>query len=204
MEHIIHYFSPEYSMKDDEIYLTRIREQAMEPPNTVDDKEFTQQEIQSAIQSFDAHKAPGEDGITVIIITRVFTAFPKLLTLMYNKYLKSGCFPKQRQKAVIIPIIKHGKEQTQEVTKYRPINLLNTGGKILEKLLIDILLRHAFSNNLMNKRQFGFIPQKSTAMSVKQFISKNIKGNTVIAASLDYKAHLMRYGGQVSFTTSRK
>jgi hypothetical protein len=34
---------------------------------------------------------------------------------------------------VILPIVKPGKEGLNEVEKYRPISLINIGGKILEK-----------------------------------------------------------------------
>ena len=46
-------------------------------------------------------------------------------------------------------------------------------GKVLEKLLINRINHHLFKNELLNDRQFGFTPQKSTtdaAMEAKQFI----------------------------------
>jgi hypothetical protein len=45
--------------------------------------------------------------------------------------LKRGCFPKRWKIAKIIPIIKHGKEKSRDPSKYRPISLLNIGGKVL-------------------------------------------------------------------------
>jgi hypothetical protein len=47
------------------------------------------------------------------------------------------------------PIVKPGKEVRKE-TKYRPISLLNVGGNVLEKLLIDRINHHVFSNSLLN------------------------------------------------------
>ena len=47
-------------------------------------------------------------------------------------------------------------------SKYRPISLLNIGGKVLEKHLINKINHHMYKNNLMTNRQFGFMPQKST------------------------------------------
>jgi len=37
----------------------------------------------------------------------------------------------------IIPITKPGNENSTEVSKFRPISLINTAGKVLEKLLIN-------------------------------------------------------------------
>jgi hypothetical protein len=74
---------------------------------------------------------------------------------------------------VIIPIVKPGKEGSTEVTKYRPISLLNVGVKVLEKLLIDRINHHIFSNSLVNENQYGLLPQKSTidaALAAKEFV----------------------------------
>jgi hypothetical protein len=63
-------------------------------------------------------------------------------------------------------------EGSTEVNKYRPISLLNVGGKVLEKLLIGRINHHVFSNSLLNENQYGFLPQKSTvdaAMAAKGF-----------------------------------
>jgi len=58
-------------------------------------------------------------------------------------------------------------------SKYHPISLINTGGKVLEKLLINRINHHMYKNELLIDRQYGFVPQKSTtdaAMEVKKFI----------------------------------
>jgi hypothetical protein len=60
---------------------------------------------------------------------------------------------------------------------------------VLEKLLIDRISHHAFSNGLLNDNQYGFITQKSTidaAMAAKGFIRENLQQKTcVIMVSLD-------------------
>ena len=52
---------------------------------------------------------------------------------MYKSCFKYGSFPTRWKRAQLIPTIKPGKENNDEVTKYRPISLLNVGGKVLEK-----------------------------------------------------------------------
>jgi len=37
----------------------------------------------------------------------------------------------------VIPVIKPGKEDATDPTKLRPINLINVGGKVLEKTLTE-------------------------------------------------------------------
>ena len=85
--------------------------------------------------------------------------------------------------------MKHGKNGLNEVHKYRPINLINIGGKVLQKLLIDIINHHLQSNSLLNKNQYGFLPQKSTvdaALAAKVFAHSHLQQrNYVIMISLD-------------------
>ncbi|PSN51387.1 hypothetical protein C0J52_04451 [Blattella germanica] len=156
-----------------------------------DDVEFTQEEIKQVIQGFNHNKAPGSDGITADILLRIFTILPKFLVAIYNECLKRGFFPKLWKIAIIIPIIKIGKENSSEPSKYRPISLLNTGGKVLEKLLINRINHHFHKNELMQGNQFGFTPQRNTtdaAMEAKQFIEPELeKRKIVVMASIDVK-----------------
>ena len=48
----------------------------------------------------------------------------------------------------------------QEVNKLRPISLLDVGGKELEKVLINRINHHVYSNGSMNENQYGFRSQK--------------------------------------------
>jgi hypothetical protein len=144
---------------------------APEPPETEDDKMFSQEKILAVLKKFDPKKAPGEDGINSEMLLRVYRYFPLSLTDIYNECLTRGCFSNQWKRSIIIPIVKPGKDNSKEPSKYRPISLLNVGGKVLEKLLIGRILHHVYSNNLRNKRQYGFIPQKRTldaVMAVKE------------------------------------
>jgi len=84
----------------------------------------------------DYKKSSGEDGITGDIYNHTFKILPKSITAMYNGCLRDGVFPKRWKRAKFIPIIKPGKEDSYEVSKYRPISLLSFGGKVLEKVTI--------------------------------------------------------------------
>jgi len=58
------------------------------------------------------------------------------MTATYNACLKTGRFSVNWKIAKILLIAKPGREKSADTSKYRPISLLNTEGKILEKLLI--------------------------------------------------------------------
>jgi hypothetical protein len=110
---------------------------------------------------------------------------------MYNGCLRNGVFPKRWKREKLIPIIKPGQENNEDVSKFRPISLLNIGGKVLEKVLINIINYYVYSNDLMNSNQYGFTPQLSAidaAMAVKDFVEEALKAREVLViASLDVK-----------------
>ena len=140
---------------------------------TEDDRDFTHTDITSKILMWTSEK------------------FPRLVTSFYNGCLREGCFPKKWMRARIIPLTKPGKENCNDASKYRPISLLNVGGKVLEKLLINRVTHALYSNDLLNQNQFGFSPQRSStdaAMAVNEFIDEALTtGQTVALVSLDVK-----------------
>jgi hypothetical protein len=143
------------------------------------------------IDALKCKKAPGDDGITSDIFQRAYKQFPNLINTLYNECLRQGCFPKRWKRFKVIPITKPGKEDTTELSKFRPISLINVGRKLMEKILINRIMYHACTNNLLNHNQFGFTPKKSTtdvAMTVKDFIEDGLReGLITILVSLDVK-----------------
>ena len=79
----------------------------------------------------------------------------------------------------------------QRKIKDASISLINVGGNVLEKVLINRIMHYIFSNNLMNKNQFGFTPRKSSTdatLAVKEYIEEGIKqGYITILISLDVR-----------------
>ena len=143
------------------------------------------------IKKFNPKKAPGEDGLTSEILLRVFGNFPSFLTEVYNKCLKEGSFPRQWKKSSIVPIVKPGKEDNRDTSKYWPISLLNVARKVVDRLMRDRIMHHVHTSAGLNSNQYGFIPQRETvdaAMAVKEIIEENLKQkNCTSVVSLDVR-----------------
>ena len=189
IQHILQILTPEDNQADDTEMQKHTRALAQEDIDTDDDKEFTVQEVRNVVMSMGKNKAPGEDGIPSEVLKSVVEILPRYMTSIYNGCLRKGTFPQRWKKALIIPITKPGKAESEEASKFRPISLLNTGGKVLEKLLINRINHHVYSRGHLNENQFGFRPQKSTidaAMVVKEFVQNSLAAGDVIAlVSLD-------------------
>ena len=72
-----------------------------------------------------------------------------------NEIWRTGKFPEDWHKAVIIPIPKPGKDKT-EATNYRPIALTSCICKTMERMMNDRLVWFLESNNLISGIQAGF------------------------------------------------
>jgi hypothetical protein len=142
IKHMLDHFAPEDSQYEDTELHKKARTLAMEPIYTEDDKEFTTQEIRNAVGSLGERKASGVDGITGEIFKGAFRLFPNYITAIYNGRLRQGTFPTRWKRAKVIPVIKPGKENSDNVSKFRPISLINAGGKFLEKVLINRINYH--------------------------------------------------------------
>jgi len=137
------------------------RAQTLESADTKDDKDFTVEETRKVVASMNKKKAPGEDVITGEVFDNNFDIYPKYVTAMYNACLRKGVLAKRWKTAKLIPIVKDGKENRDEVPKFRPISLLNTGRKVLEKLIINRINHHVFPRDIIIKNLYGFTPQRA-------------------------------------------
>ena len=89
----------------------------------------------------------------------------------------------------------------EDVSKFRPIRLLNTGGKVLEKVLINRINHHIHSHDFMNTDQYGFTPQRSTiddaTMAVKDFVEEGlVAGELIVKGKLQNHCQMILYGNR--------
>lgn len=90
------------------------------------------------------------------------------LSHIFNISLRSGTFPTKLKQCRVIPIFKNG--DTLECDNYRPISLLSSFSKILEKIVAEKLLYHLSTNDLLYNHQYGFLPKRSTEHNLMQIL----------------------------------
>jgi len=69
----------------------------------------------------------------------------------------------------LISILKLGKHPALP-SKYRPISLLDTIGKLFEKILLARILHEVSVRGLMRDEQFGFRPRHSTSLQLARLV----------------------------------
>jgi hypothetical protein len=61
------------------------------------------------------------------------------------------------------------------MANYRPISLLTSFSKVVERIIYDRLLQHIESNNILTTEQFGFRPGASTGKASLRLIDEILK-----------------------------
>ena len=90
-------------------------------------------------------KAAGPDGINNRLLKQLSKPLSNPLSDLFNSSLAHGKVPTTWKEANITPIFK--KNDPSEISNYRPISLLNTIGKVMEKVFINMFL--TFSKTTM-------------------------------------------------------
>ena len=132
---------------------------------------FENEKLLKIIQSSDANKAYGCDGISIRMLKQSSPSIIKLLSIIFQNYLKSGTFPNDWKKGNIVPV--HKKNSKQLVNNYRPVSLLPICSKIFEKIIFNSIFNFMIQNNLLNSCQSGFRPNDSCINQLKS-ITHNI------------------------------
>ena len=88
---------------------------------------------------------------------------------IFNLSLTSGSFPSCFKQCRVIPIFKSGNRL--ECDNYRPISLLSSISKVLEKIVAEKLVNHLLGNDLIYNFQFGFLPKRTTEQNLLHIVN---------------------------------
>jgi len=91
------------------------------------------------------------------------------LSYIFNLSLQNGLFPTKLKTSRTVPIFKSGDNSLCE--NYRPIALLSSLSKILEKMVSVRLVNHLDFNKILYDHQYGFQRNKSTEHNLIQAIN---------------------------------
>ncbi|XP_065664776.1 uncharacterized protein LOC136086406 [Hydra vulgaris] len=145
-----------------ETYLTSVN-------NELIFKELKIDELENAINSLKTNKSPGIDDICSNIVVNVFSEIRKPIFEIFKSSIITGTVPDKLKVAKIVPIFKTG--ETFLINNYRPISILPTFSKILERIIYNRLYEYLIQNKFLNKKQFGFQAQHSTEHAILDLVN---------------------------------
>lgn len=134
-------------------------------------------EVESLIMTLKSN-AVGWDNISANFLKQFKHILVPPLTHVCNLAITNGTFPTAFKKSVIIPVHKSGSRD--RVENYRPISILPSMSKILEKIINTRLKSFLENNSLLANTQFGFRTGHSTADAVNELtdlIFQNLDNN---------------------------
>ena len=145
--------------------------------------------VRDVSKSINPNKAVGPDNI-----------FPKDLKLaqgsaiqglleVFKRSMDCSKFPQQWKESLVTPVFKKG--NSLDPNNYRPISLLSTPGKLLEKVVCNSFDDHMLSNGILTDRQWGFRRGYSTESLLlhltESWVSALDRGHTVGVLFIDFR-----------------
>lgn len=145
------------------------------------DMEFSITELKIALKGC-ANTAPGQDGLSYKMFKHLSDKMLTLVLRLYNRIWNEGIIPKAWNQAIVMPIVKPGKDPSSPGS-YRPIALTSNLGKLMEKMISKRLFYELEKKEKLSKFQSGFRRGRSTMdalIKVSNEIEKAIRMKEVM------------------------
>ncbi len=134
--------------------------------NTLHLRPVTETELLNIIEN-SRDNAAGYDELPMQVIKKVATVLCPILTHVFNISISTGVFPEKMKLARVTPIYKSG--PSSKPVNYRPISVLISLSKLLERALYNRLMDFITENNILSPSQYGFRPKRSTETALLSF-----------------------------------
>jgi len=126
----------------------------------LDRARFSVNDVKAAARELPNGKAPGPDGIPNEVLKVAVGLFPQFFLALFNICTRNAYYPPEWKIANLVLLRKQGKA-LDNPSAYRPLCMLETAGKLFEKLRTGRLREHLTKTGQLSN-QFGFRPGKST------------------------------------------
>ena len=134
----------------------------------------TKEEIMGLLKGLPNKTSSGYDNISNLLLKQLSQSIVAPLEIIFNKSIEEGTFPENMKKADIVPL--HKSKDRQDCTNYRPISLLITLSKLLEKVMYSRVYRFLENTDQIFPSQYGFRTSHSCENAISELISTIIKG----------------------------
>ena len=137
-------------------------------------------EFINIVNSAKSKKACGYDNIDPFVVQQVISQIATQLAHIFNRSFTTGIVPNKLKTAKVIPLYKN--ENPELFANYRPISILPSISKILERLMYNRMYNFLAEHNIISKKQSVFRENYSTYMAIIDLVDK-------ISNSIDIKKH---------------
>ena len=131
-------------------------------------------EIEKILRTLQPKTSYGTDCISNKLLKEIGSFVIEPLQLIFNKSLELGIFPDRMKIAKVIPLFKN--KSRELASNYRPISLLLTLSKILEKIMYTRVYNFLDQTNQLYISQYGFRKRHACEHAVGELVSQIVKG----------------------------
>ena len=157
-------------------------------PNTCFFNPVNSEDIKSVLKDL-KNKGNGIEPFSNKILKLLCPSISAPLSHLVNLCFLNGIFPDDLKIATVTPIFKAGDKTNPG--NYRPISVISTISKIIEKCIYKRLMAFINNLNILSETQFGFRTKHSTEHALLNFVdfatSELEQGNNVLGIYLDIK-----------------
>ena len=122
------------------------------------------QDVKDVLQNLDENKSCGPDLISPRLLKQGSCALATPLSKVFNRSLDQGYFPQAWKQGNLTPI--HKKDDKSIPSNYRPISLLSSVGKIMERCVHKHMYNYLMQHQVLTPFQSGFVQGDSTTFQL--------------------------------------
>jgi len=108
----------------------------------------------------------GPDGYPPYLLKKILPVIAVIanpICMPFQSFMSVGKIPLEWKSAVITPSSKKG--VSSDPSNYRPVSLTSVFSKLMERDVVLDLITYLQSNNVINKRQHGFLKKRCAAIN---------------------------------------
>jgi len=144
--------------------------------------------ISKVIKQLKPSSSFGMDNIPNIFLKKSVTSITLPLSFLFERSMSSNYIPPIWKAAKIIPILKKG--SSTDASNYRPISLISSISKVMERVIVNQMLDFLHAHQLITPAQYGFQHGSSTIIQLIEchsaWLTSQNKGDATDVIYLDY------------------
>ena len=121
---------------------------------------MTEEMVRLHLSKINVNKSCGPDEVHPCMLLELSDIIAELIAFLFNLIFEQKILPKDWKLAFESPIFKKGSRSVAE--NYRPISLTSMLCKVMQTFVRESVFKHLMMNNLLSKKQYGFINGHST------------------------------------------